>query len=182
MYISFFFSFSFPPWSCFCRTKPFAVLHLFFIFFYHVFLSCSSLLCFLNLIKIRFLTCSFTTKVMILIFPFAIVNYPFMYSNVQSHGVLFCRSVFVFLLFPLTIVLSVVTINGFCLFLWYLQTFRNIFICSQSTFSLAGGGPGGSMNQVVGTNNSSKPITNMAWVRARLCKSQKRMHSSRSRK
>jgi len=31
-------------------------------------------------------------------------------------------------------------------------------------------------------NNSYKPITNTAWVRARLCKLQKRLHSTRSRK
>ena len=32
-------------------------------------------------------------------------------------------------------------------------------------------GPGGSMSQVVGLpNNSYKPMTNTAWVRARLCK------------
>jgi hypothetical protein len=36
-------------------------------------------------------------------------------------------------------------------------------------------GPGGAMNQVVGLlNNSYNPITNTAWVRARLCKLQKR--------
>ena len=36
-------------------------------------------------------------------------------------------------------------------------------------------GPGGSMCQVVGlANNSYKPITNTAWVGARLCKLQKR--------
>ena len=36
-------------------------------------------------------------------------------------------------------------------------------------------GPGGSMSWVVGLpNNSYKPITNMAWVRARLCKLQTR--------
>jgi hypothetical protein len=35
--------------------------------------------------------------------------------------------------------------------------------------------PGGSMSYVVGLpNNSYKPITNTAWVRARLCKLQKR--------
>ena len=35
-------------------------------------------------------------------------------------------------------------------------------------------GPGGSMSQVVGlANNSYKPITNTAWVRAWLCKLQK---------
>ena len=34
--------------------------------------------------------------------------------------------------------------------------------------------PGGSMSQVVGLpNNSYKPITNTAWIRARLCKLQK---------
>ena len=34
-------------------------------------------------------------------------------------------------------------------------------------------GPGGSMSQVVGLpNNSYKPITNTAWVRARLCRLQ----------
>ena len=36
-------------------------------------------------------------------------------------------------------------------------------------------GPGGSMSQVVGlSHNSYKPNTNTAWVRARLCNSQKR--------
>ena len=35
-------------------------------------------------------------------------------------------------------------------------------------------GPGGSMSQVAGSNNSYKPITNTAWVRARLCKLQKK--------
>ena len=35
-------------------------------------------------------------------------------------------------------------------------------------------GPGGSMSQVVGLpNNPYKPITNTAWVRARICKLQK---------
>ena len=33
---------------------------------------------------------------------------------------------------------------------------------------------GGSMSYVVGSNNSYKPITNTAWVRAQLCKLQKR--------
>ena len=44
------------------------------------------------------------------------------------------------------------------------------------------GGPGGSMSYVVGSNNSYKPITNTAWVRAQLCKLQKTVHSTRSRK
>ena len=35
------------------------------------------------------------------------------------------------------------------------------------------GGPDGSISQVVGSNNSYKPITNTAWVRAQLCKLQK---------
>jgi hypothetical protein len=41
------------------------------------------------------------------------------------------------------------------------------------------GGPG---SYVVGSNNSYKPITNTAWVRSQLCKLQKRVHSTRSRK
>ena len=36
------------------------------------------------------------------------------------------------------------------------------------------GGPGGSMSKVVGSNSSYKPIINTAWVRAQLCKLQKR--------
>jgi hypothetical protein len=49
--------------------------------------------------------------------------------------------------------------------------------------TLAAEGPGGSMSSVVGLpNNSYKPITNTAWVRARLCKLQKRLHSTRSLK
>jgi hypothetical protein len=44
------------------------------------------------------------------------------------------------------------------------------------------GGPDGSMSWVVGSNNSYKPITNTAWVRAKLCKLQKNVHSNRSRK
>ena len=40
-------------------------------------------------------------------------------------------------------------------------------------------GPDGSISQVVGIpNNSYKHITNTAWVRTRLCKSQKRVHST----
>jgi hypothetical protein len=35
---------------------------------------------------------------------------------------------------------------------------------------------------VVGSNSSYKPITNTAWVRAPICKLQKRVHSIRSRK
>ena len=34
--------------------------------------------------------------------------------------------------------------------------------------------PGGSISSVVGSNNSYKPITNTVWVRAQLCKLQKR--------
>jgi hypothetical protein len=42
-------------------------------------------------------------------------------------------------------------------------------------------GPDGAMSLIVGVpNNSYKPITNTAWVRARLCKLQKRVHSTRS--
>ena len=51
------------------------------------------------------------------------------------------------------------------------------FCCISFLFSFFfyGKGPGGSMGQVVGLpNNSYKPITNTAWVRARLCKLQKR--------
>ena len=45
------------------------------------------------------------------------------------------------------------------------------FVTISSGFHI---GPGGSMSQVVGLpNNSYKPITNTAWVRARLCKLQK---------
>jgi len=41
----------------------------------------------------------------------------------------------------------------------------------------------GSMSSVVGLpNNSYNPITNTAWIRARLCKLQKIVHSTRSRK
>ena len=43
--------------------------------------------------------------------------------------------------------------------------------------------PVGSMSYVIGLpNNSYKPITNRAWVRARLCKLQKRVHPTRNRK
>ena len=50
-----------------------------------------------------------------------------------------------------------------------------VYLCGR-------GGPGGSMSYVVGSNNSYKPITNTAWIRARLCKLQKRVHSTHSRK
>jgi len=44
-------------------------------------------------------------------------------------------------------------------------------------------GPSGVMSWVVGLpNNSYKPITNTAWVRVRLCKLQKSVHWTRSRK
>ena len=44
-------------------------------------------------------------------------------------------------------------------------------------------GPGWLMSEVVGLpNNSYKLITNTAWLHARLCKLQKRIHSTRSRK
>ena len=43
--------------------------------------------------------------------------------------------------------------------------------------------PGGSISQIVGLPyNSYKPITNTAWVRTRLCKLQKRVHSTHSHK
>ena len=44
-------------------------------------------------------------------------------------------------------------------------------------------GSGGSMSWVAGLpNNSYMPITNTVWVRARLCKLQKRVHSTHSHK
>jgi hypothetical protein len=53
----------------------------------------------------------------------------------------------------------------------------------QMTYYITMEGPGGSMSYVVGLpNNSYKPNTNTAWVRVRLCKLQKRVHSTRSRK
>ena len=59
----------------------------------------------------------------------------------------------------------------FCRSLFVLCTFSfdHCVVCSSIY-----GGPGGSMSQVAGSNSSYKPITNTAWVRARLCKLQKR--------
>ena len=61
------------------------------------------------------------------------------------------------------------------------EQFQNIIRIHDRSLSLQymdtrikGEVPGGSMSQVVGlSNNSYKPITNTAWVRARLCKLQK---------
>ena len=51
-----------------------------------------------------------------------------------------------------------------------------MFICSYQLK-----GPDGSMSEVVGLpSNSGKPITNTAWVRARLCKLQKGALESQS--
>ena len=60
-------------------------------------------------------------------------------------------------------------------YLIVLEFFVNHVIqCNRLRFVLGKKGPGGSMSQVVGLpNNSYKPITNTAWVRARLCKLQK---------
>ena len=67
--------------------------------------------------------------------------------------------------------------------LWYFFVFHLINLYSKlHRRQITPGGPGGSMSQVVGSNNSYKPIANTAWVRARLCKLQKRVHSTRSRK
>ena len=67
-----------------------------------------------------------------------------------------------------------------CMFVFNL--FLIALYCIDCSSSSNYGG-GGSMSQVVGLpNNSYKPITNTAWVRARLCKLQKRVHSARSRK
>jgi len=38
------------------------------------------------------------------------------------------------------------------------------------------------MSYSVGSNSSYKPITNTVWVRSQLCKLQKMVHSTRSRK
>ena len=49
-----------------------------------------------------------------------------------------------------------------------------LYILTNTQSIQSARGPGGSMSQVVGLpSNSYKPITNMAWVRARLCKLQK---------
>ena len=58
----------------------------------------------------------------------------------------------------------------FCRSLFVLCTFSfdHCVVCSSIY-----GGPGGSMRQVAGSNSSYKPITNTAWVRARLCKLKK---------
>ena len=52
-----------------------------------------------------------------------------------------------------------------------LYSFNVYFIYHTHLYVL--GGPGGSMSQVVGSNNSYKPITSTAWARAQLCKLQK---------
>ena len=54
------------------------------------------------------------------------------------------------------------------------QRMFNMMLCCGFFLHLVCRGPGGSMRQVVGSNNSYKPITNTAWVRARLCKLQTR--------
>ena len=64
--------------------------------------------------------------------------------------------------------------NIFCRTLFLLLSFFSGPIVLSVLFIGFSEGPGGSMSQVVGLPNSSyKPITNTAWVRARLCKLQK---------
>ena len=51
----------------------------------------------------------------------------------------------------------------------------NVLYLINNIFQYLRQGPGGSMRQVFGLpNNTYKPITNTVWVRARLCKLQKR--------
>ena len=81
--------------------------------------------------------------------------------NLQFSMQYFIDNCLSFFLFILTIVLSV-----------FLPCMASNY--SFGIFKLFWGGPGGSMSQIVGlTNNSYKPITNTAWVHARLCKLQK---------
>ena len=77
-----------------------------------------------------------------------------------------------------TVVLIFISV---CFFYYHQKTIIDIyvFLYMFQNISILGG-PGGSMSQVVGSNNSYKPITNTAWVRARLCKLQKGVHSTRS--
>ena len=80
---------------------------------------------------------------------------------------------------------------------FFSSTFRKIFfflhlkrslyffcykVCKIKGMIYLFGGPGGSMSEVTGSNNSYKHITNAVWVHDRLCKLQKRVHSTRSRK
>ena len=68
-------------------------------------------------------------------------------------------------------------------FLTQIKLKEHSFYCcstfhSHSRIFINEHGPGGSMSQVVGLpHNSYKPITNTAWIHARLCKLQKRVHS-----
>ena len=65
----------------------------------------------------------------------------------------------IYIIFPATLM---------CHYYWFI--YRRFLLPQYKR----GEGPGGLMSQVVGLpNNSYKPITNTAWVRARLCKLQK---------
>jgi hypothetical protein len=68
----------------------------------------------------------------------------------------------------------------FCIYLFIVYAMWLYFINFSLKVYVHMGGPGGSGSYVVGSNNSYKPITNTAWVRAQLCKLQKRVHSTRS--
>jgi hypothetical protein len=54
---------------------------------------------------------------------------------------------------------------------WYFFVSANLKLGDTGHSSIK---EGGSMSEVAGSSNSYKPITNTAWVRARLCKLQKR--------
>ena len=75
-----------------------------------------------------------------------------------------------------------------CILSWLVHSdhtfcsFDMMIVFVETSNTLCVRGPGGSMSQVVGSNNSYKPITNTTLVRARICKLQNRVHSTRSRK
>ena len=58
--------------------------------------------------------------------------------------------------------------------MFYQIVSANLKLGDTGHSSIKEGAPGGSMSEVAGSSNSYKPITNTAWVRARLCKLQKR--------
>ena len=95
--------------------------------------------------------------------------------------ILWCTSIVVFLYllkcshqyFP-HLLLCFTNIEFLAIISWYMFV---VFMSDTSSFNMISEilkGPGGSMSQVVGlVNNTYKPITNTAQVRARLCKLQK---------
>ena len=109
--------------------------------------------------------------------PHSFFTWKFYNSVIDSYKTMYFYgdlNLFVTLMFIYIFLYSFIMLMVYYISLMWINKSMRICLCKILILHICNSGPGGSMSQVVGSNSSYKPTTNTVWVRAQLCKLQKR--------